>query len=74
LKPRDVWKEEDKTSRNGMAERGRPKKEATPAQTVYYLVPTIEVDQHEVTVLVRKKAAFEARLPLGTPQRVDQRA
>ena len=39
-------------------QRGRPKKEAPPDQTVWYLVPTLEVDQHEVTVLVRKKAAF----------------
>jgi transposase len=38
--------------------RGRPHKEATPAQTVWYLVPTLEVDQHEVAVLARKKAAF----------------
>jgi hypothetical protein len=39
-------------------QRGRPKKEATPDQTVWYLVPNLEVDQHEVTVLARKKAAF----------------
>jgi transposase len=39
-------------------QRGRPKKEATPDQTVWYLVPQLEVDQHEVTVLARKKAAF----------------
>jgi transposase len=39
-------------------QRGRPKKEATSAQTVWYLVPTLEVDQHEVAVLARKKAAF----------------
>ncbi len=39
-------------------QRGRPKKEATPDHTVYSLVPTLEVDQHEVTLLVRKKAAF----------------
>ena len=39
-------------------QRGRPKKEATPDQTVWYLVPTLEVDQHEVTLLARKKAAF----------------
>src|SRR2546421_11165830 len=29
-------------------QRGRPKKEAPPDQTVWYLVPTLEVDQHEV--------------------------
>ena len=39
-------------------QRGRPKKEATPDQTVWYLAPKLEVDQHEVTLLVRKKAAF----------------
>jgi transposase len=39
-------------------QRGRPKKEATPDQTLWYLVPKLEVDQQEVTVLVRKKAAF----------------
>ena len=39
-------------------QRGRPKQEATPDQTVWYLVPQLEVDQQEVTVLVRKKAAF----------------
>jgi len=39
-------------------QRGRPKKEATADQTVWYLVPQLEVDQHEVRVLTRKKAAF----------------
>jgi transposase len=39
-------------------QRGRPKKEATPDQTVWYLVPKLEVDQHEVRVLARKKASF----------------
>jgi transposase len=39
-------------------QRGRPKKEATPDHTIWYLVPTLEVDQQEVTVLVRKQAAF----------------
>src|SRR5947199_489672 len=39
-------------------QRGRPKKEAPPHQTAWYLVPTLEVDQHEVTALARKKAAF----------------
>src|SRR5713226_7004790 len=37
-------------------QRGRPKKEATSDQTVWYLVPKLEVDQHEVAVLARKKA------------------
>ena len=39
-------------------QRGRPKKEATPDQTVWYLVPNLEVDQHEVEAMARKKAAF----------------
>ncbi len=39
-------------------QRGRPQKEATPDQTVWYLVPTLKVDQDEVTVLASKKAAF----------------
>jgi transposase len=39
-------------------QRGRPKQEATPDQTVWYVVPQLEVDQQEVTVLARKQAAF----------------
>jgi transposase len=39
-------------------QRGRPKKEATPDQTLWYLVPKLELDQHEVTVVAKKKAAF----------------
>jgi len=39
-------------------QRGRPKKEATPDQTVWSLLPTLAVDQAEVTALVSKKAAF----------------
>jgi transposase len=39
-------------------QRGRPKKEATPDQTAWYLVPNLEVDQHEVEAMARKKAAF----------------
>jgi transposase len=39
-------------------QRGRPKKEASAAQTVWSLIPTLAVDQHEVTALARKKAAF----------------
>jgi transposase len=39
-------------------QRGRPKKEAVADQTVWYLVPTLMVDQQEVTVLARKQAAF----------------
>jgi transposase len=37
---------------------GRPKKGATPDQTVWYLLPKLEVDEQEVTVLANKKAAF----------------
>ena len=39
-------------------QRGRPQKEATPDQTLWYLVPTLELDQHEVERVARKKAAF----------------
>src|SRR5713226_6044157 len=39
-------------------QRGRPKKEVTPDQTVWSLIPTLAVDQAEVTALARKKAAF----------------
>jgi transposase len=39
-------------------QRGRPKKDAMPDQTLWSMVPTLEVDQHEVSVLVRTKAAF----------------
>ena len=39
-------------------QRGRPHKEATPDHTVWYLVPKLEVDQHEVAVLASKKATF----------------
>jgi len=39
-------------------QRGRPKKEATSDQAVWYLIPKLEVDQQEVAGLARKKAAF----------------
>jgi transposase len=39
-------------------QRGRPKKEATPDQTVWSLTPTLAADQTEVTALSRKKATF----------------
>ncbi len=39
-------------------QRGRPKKEASAAQTVWSLIPTLAVDQQEVTILARKKATF----------------
>ena len=39
-------------------QRGRPKKGATPDQTVWALIPTLVVDQAEVTALARKKATF----------------
>jgi transposase len=38
--------------------RGRPKKEGMPDKTVWYLVPQLEIDQPQVAVLARKKAAF----------------
>jgi len=31
---------------------------ATPDQTIWYLLPTLTIDQQEVTALARKKAAF----------------
>jgi transposase len=46
------------TEQRQYQQRGRPKKEATPDQTVWYLAPKLEVDQHEVEVVARKKAAF----------------
>ena len=39
-------------------QRGRPKKEATPDQTVWYLAPKLEVDQQEVERVTSKKAAL----------------
>ena len=39
-------------------QRGRPHKEATPDQTVWYLVPKLEVDQHEVAVLARQESGL----------------
>src|SRR2546426_1030463 len=39
-------------------QRGRPKKEATPDQTAWYLAPKLEVDQQEVSVLARTNATF----------------
>jgi len=39
-------------------QRGRPKKEAAPDQTVWYLVPKLEVDQQAVSTLARNKAGF----------------
>jgi transposase len=46
------------TEQKQYEQRGRPKKEATPDQTRWYLVPKLEVDQQEVAVVARKKAAF----------------
>jgi transposase len=46
------------TEQGQYQQRGRPKKEAPPDQTVWYLVPKLEVDQHEVEVVASKKAAF----------------
>ena len=39
-------------------QRGRPKKEATPDQTLWYLVPKLEVDQQAISSLARNKAGF----------------
>lgn len=39
-------------------QRGRPKAGSAPDHTVWSLVPTLAVDQAEVTALARKKAAF----------------
>jgi transposase len=39
-------------------QRGRPKKGATPEQTVWLLVPTLAVDQAAVTALASKQATF----------------
>jgi transposase len=39
-------------------QRGRPKKEARADQTVWYLVPTLAVDQQVLMALARKKAQF----------------
>ncbi len=51
-------------------QRGRPKKEATPDQRVWYLVPTLEVDQQEVAILARKKAAFIVATTILDTQRL----
>ncbi len=52
------------------AHRGRPKKEATPDQTAWYLIPTLVVDQAEVTALARKKAAFIVATTILDEQRL----
>jgi transposase len=39
-------------------QRGRPKKEATPHQRVWYLVPKLEVDQQATSTLASHKARF----------------
>jgi transposase len=48
-----TWKEQGQYQ-----QRGRPKKEASPDQTVWYLVPKLAVDQQEVEAVASKKAAF----------------
>ncbi len=48
-----TWKEQKQYQ-----QRGRPKKEALPDQTVWYPVPKLAVDQQEVEAVARKKAAF----------------
>jgi transposase len=39
-------------------QRGRPKQDGMPDKTVWYLVPQLEIDEPQVAVLARKKAAF----------------
>jgi transposase len=51
-------------------QRGRPKKEAASDQTVWSLVPNLAVDQHEVAVLARKKAAFIVATTILDAQRL----
>ena len=46
------------TAQQQYQQRGRPKKGTAANQTVWSLVPTLGVDQAEVTALARKKAAF----------------
>lgn len=46
------------TAQQQYQQRGRLKKGAAPDHTVWSLIPTLAVDQAEVTVLARKKAAF----------------
>jgi len=46
------------TAQQQYQQRGRPKKGAAPDQTVWSVIPTLAVDQAEVTALARKKAAF----------------
>jgi transposase len=58
------------TEQKQYQQRGRPKKEATADHTVWYLVPTLEVDQQEVAVLARKKAAFIVATNILDPQRL----
>ena len=48
-----TWKEQVQYQ-----QRGRPKKEATLAQTLWHLVPKLEVDQQAVSSLARNKAGF----------------
>ncbi|MDQ2906982.1 MAG: IS1634 family transposase, partial [Chloroflexota bacterium] len=60
-----TWKEQAQ-----YLQRGRPKKEAAPDQTIWSLVPKLEVDQREVEVLVKKKAAFIVGTNLLETQRL----
>jgi transposase len=48
-----IFKEEEQYQ-----QRGRPKKDGMPDKTVWYLVPKLEIDEPQVAVLARKKAAF----------------
>jgi hypothetical protein len=60
-----TWKEQAQYQ-----QRGRPKKEATPNQTVWYLVSTLKVDQHEVEAVARQKAAFIVATNILNAQRL----
>ncbi len=51
-------------------QRGRPKKEARPDQTLWYLVPKLEVDHQTVTTLARKKAGFIVATTMLDEQRL----
>jgi len=60
-----TWKEQGQYQ-----QRGRPKKGATPDQTVWYVVPKLEVDQQTVMALAKKKAAFSVATNIPDAQRL----
>jgi transposase len=65
LRATDALKEQKQSQH-----RGRPKKEVMPDQTVWYLVPHLEVDQHEVERVARKKATFIVATTILDAQRL----